>query len=396
MSPEIIGYSFPNDIHVTWSLMIAMYPYLTGLVAGAFMVSALYHVFGITALKPVSRLSLVTSFGFLLFATVPLLVHLGHPERSLNIVFTPNFSSAMAGFGFIYTAYFILVLFEIWLIYRKDIILLARRSRGIKRAFYACLALGVYDISEPALAVDHKTVTILAAIGIPLACFLHGYVGFIFGAIKANAWWSTPLMPIVFLFSAIVSGIALLILLYLVLMKFANKPIEPECVQALCQWEWLFIIVTVTLELLEIITLAYERSEAWMVIAPLLSNQLAFSFIGIQIVFGSLIPIILLGIVVLLRSLLTNPLRNTIAFIAALLLMMQVFTMRWNIVIGGQIFSKSMRGFRENYSPGLFEKEGILVALLIFLLPFVAIAVFQKLFPNLEPSSDHAQKVEAH
>ena len=56
-------------------------------------------------------------------------------------------------------------------------------------------------------------------IGIPSAFLLHGYVGFIFGSVKANPWWSTPLMPIVFLFSAMVSGIAAVLVLYMAFMK---------------------------------------------------------------------------------------------------------------------------------------------------------------------------------
>ena len=56
----------------------------------------------------------------------------------------------------------------------------------------------------------------LAAIGIPAACGLHGYVGFIFGAIKANPWWASPLMPVIFLLSAIVSGVAMVMVCYIV------------------------------------------------------------------------------------------------------------------------------------------------------------------------------------
>ena len=381
MQLEVTGYLFPNDIHIMWSLMIVMYPYVTGIVAGAFIVSSLYHVFGRKKLKPVARLSMVASLAFLLVAPMPLLIHLGHPERALNIVITPHFTSAMAAFGMIYTLYLILVLFEIWLVYRKEIILLARRSRGFKRWFFAVLALGVYDISEEALDVDKRSITVLAAIGIPAACILHGYVGFMFGSVKANVWWSTPLMPVIFLFSAVTSGIAMVVVLYIVFSKFNDRPIVGDCVQALAQWLWLFTFLTVTMELLEIVSLAYEKNEEWLVIEPLLTTKLAFSFIGVQLIFGSLIPIILLGIVVLMRRYLTDPLRNTITFLAGLILLIQVFAMRWNVVIGGQIFSKSLTGFRENYVPGLFEKEGIITALVIFLLPFVFLAIFNRFLP---------------
>jgi Ni/Fe-hydrogenase subunit HybB-like protein len=45
------GFVFPNELHVAWSIMIVLYPYITGLVAGAFIVSSLYHVFGDKDLK---------------------------------------------------------------------------------------------------------------------------------------------------------------------------------------------------------------------------------------------------------------------------------------------------------------------------------------------------------
>ena len=70
------------------------------------------------------------------------------------------------------------------------------------------LTLGSNNISPASLRIDDQVGRIVTIIGIPSAFLLHGYVGFIFGSIKANPWWSTPMMPIVFLFSAIVSGIA--------------------------------------------------------------------------------------------------------------------------------------------------------------------------------------------
>lgn len=378
-------YLFPNDLHILWKLMIVMYPYVTGLVAGAFILSSLYHVFNRTELRPIGRLSLVASLAFLVAAPFTLLAHLGHPERCFNVMVTPNLSSAMAMFGFIYAGYMTLLLFEIWLVHRVDIIRLASQSQGWKRSFYKLLALGVYDVSEESKKVDHRVLVVLAAIGIPGASFLHGYVGFIFGAVKANPWWSTPLMPIIFLCSAIVSGIAAVIILYQIGMKFSGRRIDAPCMQSMARWLWLFIILSISMELLEIMTLAYEAAEEWEIIGPLLGDQLAFSFIGIQLILGALVPIILLGIVVLMSRYLTDQIRNTLTFVASLLLLCQVFAMRWNVVIGGQIFSKSLKGFREPYTPGLFEKEGIVWALAIIIGPLIIIALFNRVLPVFEP-----------
>ena len=393
----LTGYLFPNDIHIHWSLMIVMYPYITGLVAGAFVVSSLYHVFGREELKPVGRFALTASFSFLLFATFPLLNHLGHPERALNIVVTPHFTSAMAGFGILYASYFLIVLLEMWFVFRVDIIHRAASSRGLKRHAYAALALFTYDDSPRAQEIDHAVVRVLAALGIPMACFLHGYVGFLFGALKSNPWWSTPLMPVIFLFSAMVSGIAVLIILYQVAMKLKGLEIDQRAIAAMARWLWLFMIMSISLELLEIITLAYEKSVVWEVVGTLLVNQLSVSFITVQMVIGGLVPFILLMITVIMDRYLHAKLRSALTLISSILLLIQVLSMRWNVVIGGQMFSKSLRGFREAYSPGLFEKEGVLAAIVIFCLPFVVLAVLERILPNFDHlgREEHAERLEA-
>jgi len=393
MFPELTGFLFPNDVYIHWSMMIVMYPYITGLVAGAFLVSSLYHVFGREEFRPLGRFALATALCFLAVAGLPLLNHLGHPERAINIVVTPNFTSAMAGFGILFASYFIILLFEVWFVFRVDIIETAARSRGLKRWVFSILALGVYDVSPESQAIDKRITTILAALGIPMACLLHGYVGFLFGALKANPWWSTPLMPVIFLFSAMVSGIALLIVLYQIAMKLKGIAIDRDAIAAMARWLWLFLIMSLTMELLEIMMLAYESAEEWEVIGHLLTHQLSFSFISLQMVGGGLIPLILLGIVVLMGRYMDDRIRNTLSMVSSLLLLLQVLSMRWNVVIGGQMFSKSMRGFRETYIPGMFEKEGILAAALILFIPFVLLLVFERVLPtfrHLEQGDDSA------
>src|SRR3972149_6634639 len=257
------GYVLPNQAHIYWTSMIVLYPYITGIVAGAFIISSLHHVVDKDELKPVSRFAMVMAFAFLLFATLPLLNHLGHPERALNIMFTPNLTSAMAGFGFIYSAYLFILAVEIWLVYRTDIVHLYNETKyPALKPVYWLLALGVLDISEEAKALDHKVMVVLAAIGIPAACGLHGYVGFIFGAIKANPWWASPLMPVIFLLSAIVSGVAMVMVCSLVVQWVHRRPIDGPCAQALIESAWYFLIIDVGLELLGLVThpiLGYEE-----------------------------------------------------------------------------------------------------------------------------------------
>jgi len=375
------GFLFPNEIEVHWSLMIVLYPYITGLVAGAFIVSSLYHVFGKQELKPIAKFSLVGAFCFLLFACTPLLFHLGHPERAFNIMFTPKFTSAMSGFGYIYTFYLILVLLEIWFVFRPDIVRLAGETTGIMKAVYWVMALGSSDVSEETLSIDRKITLVLAAVGIPSACVLHGYVGFLFGSLKSNPWWSTPLMPVIFLMSAIVSGIAVLIICYFIVMVVKKVPVDNACLQSLYKYLWGFFIIDVTLEGLEVLTMAYEAHEEWHIIAQLLTGKLGFSYIVLQMVICSLIPLVVLGFVSLKKM--SDMTRNRLGLICSALILIQVLAMRWNVVIGGQLFSKSLRGLT-SYSPTFLGREGLLVAFILLALPFVTMYIFNLLLPLWE------------
>jgi Ni/Fe-hydrogenase subunit HybB-like protein len=203
MMSGVEGFMYPNEVGLQWSVLIVLYPFITGLVAGAFILASLERVFHVEAVKPTYRLALLTALSFLIVAPLPLQLHLGHPERSPEMYFTPHSTSAMAMFGYVYLWYLMAVLvFEIWLDYRRDIVLLARSSKGLLRLIYKVMALGSDNISSRSLHIDDKVGWIVTLIGIPSAFLLHGYVGFIFGSIKANPWWSSPLMPVVFIFSA--------------------------------------------------------------------------------------------------------------------------------------------------------------------------------------------------
>ena len=372
------GFIFPNEGIIEWDLLITIYPYITGLVAGAFIVSSLYHVFGLQALKPVARFSLVTALAFLLVSPMPLLIHLGRPERGLEMFLTPNLGSAMSAFGYIWLAYLLLVLVEIWLVFRPDIIRYAESSEGIMKTVYSVLALGVLDASEESLAIDKKLIRVLSIIGMPAAFLLHGYVGFIFGAIKANPWWSTPLMPIIFLMSAIVSGIALLLILYFVVMKIKKLPLNHACLHALALWLGGFLIVDVVLEGLEVFSMLYESEESWGIISRLITEKIGLNYFGTQFLLGSVLPLLLLGFLELARV--GEDIKARVRVLAASLVLIGVFAMRWNVVIGGQLISKSLRGFID-YSPPLLGLNGILVSAIFMILPFVILFVITYLIP---------------
>ncbi|MBK5106150.1 MAG: polysulfide reductase NrfD [Burkholderiales bacterium] len=387
---KITGYIYPNEIELHWGLLVVIYPYLTGLVAGAFILASLVKVFNVKALQPTYRMSLLTALAFLLIAPLPLLAHLGHPERSLEIFLTPNTSSAMAMFGFVYAWYLMAVLLlEIWFDYRKDMILWARRDRGPMKWLRKLISLFSSDISERALKFDQKALKLITIVGIPSAFLLHGYVGFIFGSVKANPWWSTPLMPVVFLFSAIVSGIAMVMLIYMAVSWLRGKKIDMPCLDTIARYLLYAFIIDFSLEMLDLIHRMYEADESFKSLDFMVKTRLFNSQILVQIIFGTLLPLGVLALTQVVR--LTERARKNAYAIAGVLTLIGIFAMRWNVVIGGQLFSKSFLGYTV-YKMDFATREGMLAAIILMVLPFFILWGLIRILPpwgeeEVEPAS---------
>ena len=369
-------------------------PFLTGLVAGAFILASLERVFNVEAVKPTYRLALLTALAFLLIAPLPLQLHLGHPERSFEMYLTPHTTSAMAMFGFVYLWYLMAVLvLEIWLDYRRDIVLLSQSTTGVTRLIYRAMTLGSSNISERALHIDERAGWLITVIGIPSAFLLHGYVGFIFGSIKANPWWSSPLMPVVFIFSAMVSGIATVMLVYMFLTWSRKQTIDMRCVDTVARYLFYIFIIDFTLEMLDLIHRIYESDESFRSLDFMVHTKLYVSHIVVQIFLGTVTPILLLGATQVLN--LTDRARKRIYGLAGCLTLIGIFAMRWNVVIGGQLFSKSFLGYT-TYKMGLVTREGLLTAIVLTVLPLVILWVLVKLLPPWPERHTRPDSVIAH
>ena len=379
MQIPVEGFMYPNEVELQWSVLIVLYPFITGLVAGAFILASLERVFRVEAVKPTYRLALLTALAFLLVAPLPLQLHLGHPERSLEMYLTPHRSSAMAMFGFVYLWYLMAVLLlEIWLDYRREIVEKSQTSTGMLRLIYRLLTLGSSNISERSLRIDERAGYFITLIGIPSAFLLHGYVGFIFGSVKANPWWSSPLMPIVFIFSAMVSGIAAVMLLYMLTTRLRATQLDMRCLDTIAQYLLYIFLIDFSLEMLDLLQRIYEADESFRSLDFMVHTRLWTSQVIIQIFLGTVTPIALLGLVQLLKF--AEPVRRRIYAVAGCLTVMGIFAMRWNVVIGGQLFSKSFLGYT-TYKMGFATREGLLTAIILMLLPFGILWVLVKLLP---------------
>jgi len=396
----------PNE-YIYWSVQIVMYPFMTGLVAGAFVLSSLYHLFGIQSLRNMARFSLVFSFALLPVALLPLLLHLQQPLRGIEVLFTPHFTSAIAAFGIVFSAYGALVASELWFINRRHFVerALALRQRSPRTAgeraalgLFSLLTLGAWDLSETALHRDERAVKILAGVGIPVACFLHGYAGFIFGSVKANALWMTPLMPVIFIVSAIVSGIALCMLTYVVTMELRKlracraHPDAAGCRTALAgvalnelrvtsRYLLFFLLLAISLELLDLIFRGYTAVKTWDILRSVIYGRDFVDIFILQYGIGNLLPLILL---------VWPGLSVRRAVVSVILILFGVFMMRWNVVIGGQSFSLTFAGYMEYHMPLIPHdwetfREGLGGALLVAVVPFGLFWLISRVLPVFPP-----------
>jgi Ni/Fe-hydrogenase subunit HybB-like protein len=389
-----------------------MYPFMTGLVAGAFVLSSLYHLFGIQRLKDMARFSLVFSFALLFVAPLPLLFHLLQPQRNYYVFMTPHFTSAIAAFGVVFFVYASIVASELWFLYRKYFVETSLRLKNqmgrsllekIKYLVCTVLTLGAYDIDESTLRKDERAVKILAGVGVPVACFLHGYAGFIFGSVKANALWMTPLMPVIFIMSAIVSGVALCMLTYIITMEIKKfvasrkrpfppypsqeemKGAEVHVVRMTSKYLIFFLIFSISLELLDLAFRGYTAVKSWDILRSVIYGKDFVNIFILQYTLGNLVPFILLLIPGL-------TIRRAVP--SLILVLFGVFMMRWNVVIGGQSFSLTFSGYLHYHLPIIphdYEtfKEGLFGALLIGALPFFLFWVLSKIFPVFDLKESH-------
>jgi Ni/Fe-hydrogenase subunit HybB-like protein len=386
------GYVYPNETVIPWTVLIVVYPYLTGLVAGAFTVSSLYHVFGMERFKPVGRFALLTALAFMIFVPLPLLLHLGNPQRAFNTMLTPHWTSAMAVFGLFASFYVILLMLEIWFMFRPYIVRQAQQTSGLIGRLWHVASLGSDDLSPNAMRYDEKWIFALAVIGIPAAHGLHGYVGFLFGSLKSREWWSSDLMPVVFLFSAIISGVALLIVLYVLSCRLRKIVVDLECLKGLAYVLWGFAMFTLALEGLEFANVVYKGREGIEMILEYVTGPLLVPFFILQFSVGALIPLIVLTYMIWRGT--TGKALIVGVTVSALLVLFQVWMMRWNVVIGGQEIAKTGKGLL-GYQLVLLHREGLLTAVSVAIAPLLLLWATVRVLPPWEKAAASSPSLHA-
>ncbi len=274
---------------------IATYFYLTGLSAGSFIISTFAYGFGMIRFKPLGKIGVVMATCLLVIAPMILLIDLEQPLRFWHLILYLRITSPITWGTFLLTLYPM-----------------------------NCIVYGYFMFKG-----DMKRTKIFGLIGIPLALMVHGYTGFILALGKARVLWNTAIMPPIFLVSAMVSGLAMMILV--VIIKdyiIQRKKNDPTLLYDLGK----FLVVSIVLDLIligtDLTVLLTSHTEAYMAALMLLKGEFSSLFLGVEVFLGALIPL----------ALLLSPFTKRWIpglVIASILVMIGIFAMRYIMVVGG-------------------------------------------------------------
>jgi len=365
--------------HVYWGILIVVYPYLSGLVAGSFIVGSLSKVFGAKQFEPMAKLAAVVTLAFLLIAALAPLADARQPHRFLELYFRPHVPYAPMGlFTLIWTTYVLLALAETYFIFREDNVFLSQYAGGWRQRWHRFLTLGYHDVSETALKRDHQILVVLAAFGIFLAFAFHGYIGFIFGALKARYLWSNPLMMPMFIVSAIVSGIALMILAYVVIVGglISRDEADPKLIGDLMGLLMWVIFVDLFFDIVDLLNSGVSAYTSGPVYdgfhSIFMGGPLTFMYWGLQL--GFLFVALVLTFIPRVRR------SRWWASITSLFVLISVYAMRYNTVIGGQLQPKASQGL-VLYTPPWLGRDSIQTVIGIFAIALLLITLQLLLLP---------------
>lgn len=294
METQVLYNIFFQD---AFGLNIAVYFYLTGLSAGSFILSTLAYGFGLSQYKPLGKVGVVLATLLLVIAPFFLLIHVGMPQRAWHLFVYLNMSSPITWGSFL------LVLYPI-----------------------NCIIYAYFMFKD-----NLRLTRIFGLIGIPLAVAVHGYTGFILAFGKARALWNTALMPILFLASAIVSGIALMILVCIIKDRFFSKEKKIDQTLVLNLGKLLAWMIVFDLFLVgsDLLVLSISHADAQIAAHVILFGKFSLLFVAVENLLGKILPFILLAV--------PRFRRLSTVIVASLLVVIGIFFMRYIVVVAGEL-----------------------------------------------------------
>jgi molybdopterin-containing oxidoreductase family membrane subunit len=316
-----------------WGAWVAFYIYFVGLSAGAFLVSTLANVFGVEAMHRIDRDALFAAIVSMVVALLFVWTDLGRMDRMYHPFVWRQFTSALSWEVHAYVAYIGVLVTELYFSMRYDLARVAERGSGLRARLGGVLTLGRRATTEASRAADRTWLRRAGIVGIPLAIFMvHGGTGVLFAVSKARPYWNSGLFPVIFIVSAVLSGTALVMVLYVLRTKlFDGERVDRDLLDQLAKLLAAFVVVDVALTAIEaliaVVSFHPHVIETWQIIA---FGEMSWSFWWFMVGFGWVFPLVALS---------KRDWRRTpwLMALAGLSVVVGIVAVRFNIVVPPQI-----------------------------------------------------------
>lgn len=296
---EVTGMSNP----VSWGLYIITFAFLVGLSAGGLIVSSSAYVLKIEKLKSVAPVGIVVAVACIIGAAAMIMADVGHPERVLNIVFGGRYTSPIAWDFLVISIYLCIGLYECYIFFGK-------KWRG--------------ETEEKRERVLAKA----AIFSLPIALLVHSITAWIFGLQVGKPYWDTALMAPIFISSAVVSGIGVLLIVAYLGRKVGIPGLDEDNVSTLGKILVGFVILDLFLLFCDLFTLVYSGGTVPAEAALMILTGKFAPLLWFELIVGMVVPLFILG------NKSTNRSLGWVAT-AGLLVMVAVFLKRINIILPG-------------------------------------------------------------
>lgn len=301
--------------NVIWGLYIISFMFFVGLSAGGLIIASAGRLFHVDRFRPIVRLAVLEAAVTVATAALLIIPDLGRVDRILNLFIHAHWMSPMIWDITIILVYLVLSLAYLWLYTRRDL-----AERG------SWMALGTKDTSSEARARDYRSTYVLAWIALPAAVLVHSITAWIFGLQISRGFWYSAIMPPLFISSALVSGLALVLVLALVTRRVGMVDFDDDLVSFLGGLLAVFLAVEAFLVLCEVLA-GYYPGIPTDAVHQLFSGRYAPGF-AVEIVVGIVIPFVLMAIAAIRR-------RPAWVVVASVLAIIGIFVHRANIIVIG-------------------------------------------------------------
>lgn len=328
----VIGLTTTNLSSITpWGAWIAFYIFFVGLSAGSFLLSTMIFVFGMKQYDKVGKMALFTAIICMIVALTFVLMDLGRPERAFSALIHWNVTSILAWEMRFYVVYITLLVVELYIAMREDLVRLTAVN-SIKGKIARLLTFKNSTINDYTKKRDTRWMKILGIIGIPLAILgVHGGTGAIFAVVSARPAWNSGIFPIIFVVSAMVSGTALLLAIYIIRCRILKQPIDHQMIVGLAKMMIAFLFIDLLLQFYDYLVGLYSLADSHLLsLKTMMRSSYSWSFWIVQMFLGAIVPIFL----VFYKR--TSQNINAL-LIAAVLIVIGIIGVRFNIVVPSQI-----------------------------------------------------------